>query len=62
MDEAVMRLTDPQSDGMRARYRQLVAKLGVRLDGHCEYRSEYHSTAFVPTPSLKAYYKGPNID
>lgn len=54
--------TATEGERVRASYRQLSMRLGVRLDGYCEYRSEYHSTAFVPTPSLQAFYKGPNID
>lgn len=61
MAERVFGLNNDNNE-MRASYRQYVALLGKRLDGYCEYRSEYHSTAFVPVPSLKAYYKGPNID
>ncbi|VVO79923.1 hypothetical protein PS896_01787 [Pseudomonas fluorescens] len=53
---------DKASNDTRTIYREHVARLGARLNGHCEYNTIYKGPAFAPTQDIKASYKGPNID
>jgi len=53
---------DSISNRTRERYREHVAKLGARLNPHCEYSTTYKGPAFAPIQDTRAAYKGPNID
>jgi hypothetical protein len=53
---------DSISNRTRERYREHVAKLGARLNPHCEYSTIYKGPAFAPIQDTRAAYKGPNID
>ena len=61
MAEKVMALHG-ESEQMRTRYREHVARLGNRLDGYCEYKATYTGPAFAPARQIKTEYRGPNID
>ncbi|WP_134677925.1 MULTISPECIES: hypothetical protein [Pseudomonas] len=47
---------------MRARYLQRVERLGGRLFGYCEYRTEPFGPALGGAETIKISYKGPTID
>jgi len=61
MSERVSGL-NASNNQMRARYRQRVERLGGRLFGYCEYRTEPFGPALGGAEKVKVTYKGPNID
>lgn len=50
------------NDDMRARYLQMVERLGGRLFRFCEYRAEPFGPALGGAEKVKVTYKGPSID
>jgi hypothetical protein len=50
------------SEQMRARYRELVTRLGSRLDDHCNHRMLYRGSTSPSARQFKTEYKGPDID
>lgn len=61
MAERVLGLTET-NNVMRARYKDRVSKLGLRLNKHCDYSTVYKGPAFAPAQGINTTYKGPNID
>jgi len=58
MGEAVKRLSDPENDRMRDRYKKHVAVLGENLDKTC-HRSQFYGRTYIPSSAGTARYIGP---